>query len=419
MTQPPSLRVLALTGDYPVVSKTFVTDQLAGLLRAGHQLDVVADQPDPSRAVPASRLPPEVARALRHRPPSPSVRAFRRLDTARLALRALGRRPTAVAHLLASAGPGGRRRRLLLALHTLLDAGHVDVVHCHFADLAPEVVAVRDMLGLRTAVVTSFHGFDLSRHVERTGGGAFKEVFASGELLLPVSEHWRRRLLEMGAPPERVHVQRMGVDPARFTPVPHLPAPEGVLRVLSIGRLVEKKGFHHGLDAVARLRDRGVPARYTLVGDGPLRGALEERVAVLDLGDRVELLGSRGRSEVRALLRSSDVLLCPSVTAADGDSEGIPMVLMEAMSTQLPVVASAHSGIPELVEDGRTGLLAPEGEANVLADHLERLLSSPELARQLGEAGRRRVEAEYDVGRLVVQLEQHLQAAVALRRAAS
>jgi colanic acid/amylovoran biosynthesis glycosyltransferase len=183
--------------------------------------------------------------------------------------------------------------------------------------------------------------------------------------------------------------------------------------VLTIGRLVEKKGVADGLRAIAWARRRGVELRYTVIGDGPLRGRLEALAGELGIDDAVRFVGWQVQDAIVEALYGHDVLLAPSVTAQDGDQEGIPVTLMEAMATGMPVVSTRHSGIPELVEHGCSGLLADEGDYAALADALIRLSDSPELARSMARAARLRVAAVHDAAALDDQLDRHLRSLAA------
>src|SRR6185436_3798725 len=190
----------------------------------------------------------------------------------------------------------------------------------------------------------------------------------------------------------------MGIDCGRFRFRARQKEPGQAPRLLSIARLVEKKGVEYAIRAAARLR--GVDFHYDIVGDGPLRPGLEQLVRELDVADRVNLLGWKQQTEVVQLLEQAHLLVAPSVTGRDGDQEGIPVAMMEAMAMGLPVLSTQHSGIPELVEDGRSGYLVPERDVDALAEGLKRLLTAPEQWAEMGEAGRRRVEADYDIHRL-------------------
>ncbi len=169
---------------------------------------------------------------------------------------------------------------------------------------------------------------------------------------------------------------------------------------MTVGRLVEKKGIEYVLRAVRILVDRRREVEYHILGDGPGRDRLVALVAELGLADRVTLHGRQDQAKVREVIEESHALVAASVTAADGDEEGIPNVLKEAMALGLPVVATRHAGIPELIEDDVSGFLVPERDEAVLADALERLARDPGRWAAMGRAGRAKIEMEYDIHRL-------------------
>jgi glycosyltransferase involved in cell wall biosynthesis len=176
-----------------------------------------------------------------------------------------------------------------------------------------------------------------------------------------------------------------------------------------VGTLHEVKGQAHLVEACRLLARQGVEISCRLVGDGPDRRQLERQIADAGLGDRVSLVGGLTRRQVAAELATADVLVAPSVRTKAGKREGIPVALIEAMSSGLPVVASDLSGIPELVEHGVSGLLAPPGDAAALAAALRALHEDRELGPRLGTAARRRVLAEFDAERSVEELLAHFQ----------
>jgi colanic acid/amylovoran biosynthesis glycosyltransferase len=169
---------------------------------------------------------------------------------------------------------------------------------------------------------------------------------------------------------------------------------------VSVGRLVEKKGIGYVLEAVRRLRDDGVEVEYEILGDGPLRAALEAQARRLAIEERVRFLGWQSQDQVALALDRAQVLVAASVTAANADEEGIPNVLKEAMAVGLPVVSTANGGIPELVEHEATGLVVPERDPGALAARLAELARHPERRVALARAGRARVERDYDIERL-------------------
>jgi colanic acid/amylovoran biosynthesis glycosyltransferase len=281
-----------------------------------------------------------------------------------------------------------------------------DIIHCHFGPMGQWGLSLRNMGLLQGRIVTTFHGYDMCRPFRQEGSHVYDRLFEEGDLFLPISEYWRTRLIAHGCPPERTFVHHMGVDCQAFGFRPRAIEADEPVRILSVCRLAEKKGLEYALRAVARvIADRGSPAgapvlQYQIAGSGPLRAELERLRDDLGLSACVHFLGSRPSHEVAELMERAHIFLAPSVTAADGNKEGIPVALMEAMATGLPVISSEHSGIPELVENGVTGLLAEERDVDGLAACIRRLLEDPGLYRNLAEGGRERVEEAFNTDRL-------------------
>src|SRR5262249_21904059 len=225
------------------------------------------------------------------------------------------------------------------------------------------------------------------------------------------------RLRTLGCPAAKIRVQPIGVDVGAFSPgQPPLDHPP---RVLTVARLVEKKGVDVLLAAVARLRPELPDLVCDVVGDGPLRARLEAKATASGLGVAVRFHGAQPQSPVLELMRAAHCFVLASTTAADGDEEGTPIVLMEASSAALPVISTWHSDIPEVVRDGETGLLVQAGDAEALALGLGRLLRDPELRRRLGANGRRYVAERFDVPVLAARLEALYREVLAGARAAA
>ena len=166
---------------------------------------------------------------------------------------------------------------------------------------------------------------------------------------------------------------------------------------MTVGRLDEIKGFRHLVDACQLLASRSVPFQCHVIGEGPLRDELQGRIDAAGLTGRVTLLGARKQEEVRGFLGRASMFVLPSVVTSRGDRDGIPVALMEAMAVGLPVVSTRVSGIPELVDHGRSGLLAEPGDASGLAHCVEQLIADPAAAREMAIAARRTVEREFDI----------------------
>ena len=192
----------------------------------------------------------------------------------------------------------------------------------------------------------------------------------------------------------------MGIDCQKFTFTPRQPHPDGQIRLVTIARLVEKKGIEYSIRAVAKLSQIDPNLKYNIVGDGELRESLECLIQELDVGDTIKLLGWKDSKEIIKILNSAHIFLAPSVTSHNGELEGIPVVLMEAMAMGLPVVSTQHSGIPELVEDGVSGFLVPERDSEALAEKINYLIQHPDIWVQMGKEGRLQVEKFHNIDRL-------------------
>jgi colanic acid/amylovoran biosynthesis glycosyltransferase len=406
------LRVLFVVGEFPALSETFVLDQVTGLIDRGIEVTVLGRPPAGGSPVHGAVAAYGLLRRTLHYPGT-ALQRLRALPGTLRELHESRRQPWSTLLGSLRVDRYGRESLTFGPFHRAARAQRAapfDAIVAHFGPNGVKALELRELGISRAPLVTVFHGHDLSRWPRHHGMRAYRRLFRNGELMLPISEHFRERLLELGCPPEKILVHRVGVDVASFGRA--LPAMSGAARprVLSVGRLVEKKGFEHGLRAIARVLGKLPGVHYHVVGDGPLRPALRALARELRLEGHVTFHGMLARDAVGALRSEMDVMLVPSVTASDGDTEGIPVVAMEAMASGLPVIATRHSGIPELVLDDETGLLVPERDPEGIALALRRLCSEPELPQRLIEAARRHVAALHDIHRLNDELAQMLSA---------
>ncbi len=398
------VRVAYVTSRFPRLTETFVVDEVAAVVRAGAAVEV-----HPLHRERSALVQPDAA-AL-----APLVR-HRRLGSPRVlaaAVREAAARPAAVAGAAATVvrQTWGSRRLLVGAVASFpfavdlarrLRADGVDHVHCHFAT---HPAAVGWVVHRLTGIPFSFtaHGSDLhrDRHMLATKVRAAAFVVA-------ISEFNRDVILATdgcAGAGDRVRVVHCGIDHRRFRPrTPPARAPGAPLRVCCIGTLHEVKGQAVLIEACRRLVAAGRDVRCTLVGDGPDRSELEAQVAAAGLEGRVTCTGRVVRAEVQRALAEADVLVAPSVPTADGRREGIPVVVLEAMASGVPVVASRLSGIPEVVRDGTTGLLVEPGDAGGVAAALERLARDPDEAARLARAAADLVAADFDLDRSAARL---------------
>lgn len=274
-------------------------------------------------------------------------------------------------------------------------------LHAHFANHpAAAAYVIHRLSGIPYSFTA--HGADLQvdQHMLR-------EKVQGAKFVVSIS-HDNRRLIEKvcgAAAAQNVKIVRCGVDTKVFNaPTRNEDQPRELLSIVCTGTLYEVKGHTYLIEACRLLRERGIPFVCRLIGDGPMRDELEVQVGEAKLAEAVLFLGRQTRQEIADWLQAADVLVAPSVPTAEGRREGIPVVLMEAMASGLPVVASKISGIPELVDDAQTGLLVPPRDPAALADALESLWSHPLQRKQLGLAARAKVQREFDLEKNAQQL---------------
>jgi len=393
-----ALRIAFFVASFPELSETFITRQVVGLLDRGHDVRIFAHAP--STDGPMQVLVEE--RALRERvtvlDPASSGTP-RQGGSGRRAIGALARslRP---AYARASGGWGALARDAGM----LASRGPFDVVHCHYGNVGLRyAVAARVW---RAPLVVSFYGYDASSYPRERGTDVYAPLFHRVDAVASLSVHMDARLRALGCPSDLLRRVPLTIDPrAQAIPARDPARPRDGVRLLTVARLVEKKGIEHALRAVALAAGEYPSLCYDVIGDGPLRERLEWVAATLGITERVRFLGARSQEEVGAALREADIFLLPSVTAADGDEEGTPTVLLEASWARLPVLSTRHAGIPEIVRDGETGVLVAEGDATALANALRALLRAPEWWPTLGEAGHRLIAATHTMPVVAERLE--------------
>jgi colanic acid/amylovoran biosynthesis glycosyltransferase len=269
-------------------------------------------------------------------------------------------------------------------------------LHAHFGPQGHALLPVRQETGL--PMVTSFYGYDMSMLPrDPVWRARYAELFAEGDRFLVEGRGMGERLAGLGCAPQKIRLQRIAID-LDLVPFRERRGHRGPVRLLFCGRFMEKKGLVDALRAAAAARDRGVNLAFRIVGDGELRNEIERAVRELRLESVVSLLGMRPYLEVLQELRSADLLVQPSRTAADGDTEGgAPTILLEAQAAGLPVLSTRHADIPEVVAEGKSALLVPEGNWEMLADHLTTLCREPERWAEMGRVGRAHVAEAHDI----------------------
>ena len=276
-----------------------------------------------------------------------------------------------------------------------MERRNVGHIHAHFTINAATVALVLARL-LGVSFSFTAHNIFFSDRI------LLAEKVREARFIVAISEFSRRfllRLVPADGLADKIHVVHCGLSTEDFAPAPR-PRNE-VPHILFVAQLSERKGAPILVEACRLLAERGIAFRCTIIGDGPQRPLVERLIVQYGLADQVETTGALPQERLREHLARADVFTLPCVTAPDGDMDGIPVSLMEAMAMEVPVVSTTISGIPELIEDGQSGLLTPQKDALALADALQRLLTDAALRDRLGKAGRQKVIAEFNLRRNV------------------
>lgn len=386
---------------FPTTSETFVLNQITGLIDLGYEVEIVSVAKPADYAAHAAIEDYQLLKRVTYLlEPEPTAALSRFAKRVWKLFKCIGYKE--VRHALQQGNFGTVNRNLLfsyvVANQQERKSGPLvsDVVVAHFG---PTAVMANNLIRagvIKGPLVAFFHGYDVSNHQLMSDYAAdYLTLFSDAALILPISQYWFDKLLSMGCPAEKLRLHRMGVATEQFAMAPQTPAPvdntlsESTLQLLSVARLTEKKGLGDMLTALALLKQQGVKFQYSIIGNGPKRKELLTQIKDLDLTTEVKLLGALAQADVITKLHQCDVFALPSVTALNGDSEGIPVSLMEAMAMGKICLSTRHTGIPELITDGENGFLVDERDPvaicqklRFIAEHLPNLDTLVNNARQ-------------------------------------
>ncbi len=393
-----ALAVTYVIGTYPLLTTTFIDREIECLLRRGSDVAILAVRRPPGLLSPSQQL---LESRVRYLLPAPW------LGVGRAHLRMIVRRPrayaTALWKLLTARHDHGSRLRTIghfgagVYAASLAEDRRGIRLHAHFVDRATTVAMVAARL-LDSPYSCTAHANDI--YVNPV---LLREKIQGSTFTATCTEENRRYLIRRVGALEgaRIHTIAHGLDLTAFRERGSAPnQPSGPI-LLTVAQLKEKKGLHDLVLACRILADRGITFRCRIIGDGPLRSELTEAILRAGLQEWVTLVGALPFDRVIEEYASATIFVLPSVIASDGDRDGIPNVILEAMAMRLPVVSTTVSGIPEAVVHDETGRLVPPGQPVSLATAIEGLLSDPAKQLRLGAAGRRRVEERFDIDRNV------------------
>src|SRR6266511_332935 len=408
------MRLGYLYSRYPVISQTFCDAEMLALERRGIELVIGSVYP------PLTSLRHEYIARLRapihYAPPQKILRILEHdAKTTRKWPRDLVEQHEDRYGPMAKAE---QRARNALYFAEFFARSGVDHVHVHFANRAAHTALfLKEISGIPFSVTA--HGQDFMKDLG--SDDLLREICGAAEFFAAETDY-SRDLLRQRCPDSAAKIHRVynGIDLERF-PAPRdeaarprhgeqaVVAPYHLPRIVSVGRLVPFKGFDDLIDACAELARHRIDFVCDIIGDGPLRETLQAKIEQLDLSSRVNLLGSLSQGAVLEKLQAADIFALASTTDAQGATDVFPTVILEAMASARTVVSTRLAGIPELVVDGQTGMLAPPGDSPALAQALEQLLRDPELRLRFGHAGRARIEQHFRIEQTVAPLIEMLE----------
>ncbi|MBF0331284.1 MAG: glycosyltransferase [Candidatus Omnitrophica bacterium] len=391
------MRISFIVDSFPALSETFILNQMTGLMDSGCEIRIFAGARSSEKIVHEDVVRHGLLYHVQYWNERPASVLGRILKFIFIFPIHLTRSPRVILRSINVFAFGREAWSLELFYMTVafLAARADDIIICHLRSNGLIGIKMKQIGALTGKIVTVFHIEDLADLVKNKTVGALEDLFLKGDLFLPVSRYAQERLLELGCPPRKIVVHRMGVDVRQFDVSARRRFGSTTLKILSVARLIDKKGIAYALEALALLENE--PFEYVIIGDGPLREMLEMQARSFGLMHKVRFLGWQDSGAIRRYLKDADIFLAPSVTTASGDKEGIPVVLMEAMASGVPVVTTSNGAIRELVEDGRTGFLVPEKNAAALAAKLRILRQDPAVADAASRAARRLIEEQFNI----------------------
>ncbi len=283
------------------------------------------------------------------------------------------------------------------------DLNSYDIIVFQDGNIAKEFCHIKQKYGLTAKLVTFFRGADVTNKNQALSN-RYKNLFDCGNCFLPVCEYFSFRLRVLGCPVEKIAVHYSGVDCKKFVFHGRIGSKNKIC-LMSVGRLVEKKGLRYAIEAVAKLVKKYPKIKYIIVGDGKERANLTRLIKKLGVQNNVKLLGWKTQEAIVKLLHESDIFVLPSITTSSGSEEGIANALKEAMLCGVPVISTFHAGTIELIDNDVTGLLVQQRDVMSLVKAIKNLIDHPHKRKAFSRAGRKKVERMFDSKRLNQQFE--------------
>ncbi len=408
------MKIAISVSHFPQLAETFILNRITGLIDLGHEVDIYAYGPGSGDTVHEDVAKYKLLERV-HYFSIPENKFKRVLVGVYRIVFACFQNPLLMFKSLNFKKYGKEvwSLKLPMAAAVLVSAPQYDVIHSHHGPNGLKDVWLKEIGAWRGGHAVSFHGADISRHIKLHGKNVYKKLFESADLFMPVSIQMKKDLVRLGCDAHKISIHHSGIELHKFGFDPeHDFAPGGVVRLLSVGRLVEKKGFFYSIQAVRQLVKEGCNLTYDIIGEGDEYARLKALIKKYTLENVIFLRGAQSQQNVIKALKTADIFLGPSVMAIDGNAEGIPNTLKEAMAVGLPVISTYHGSIEELITHGESGLLCRERNVDELVQAIKDMMNEEDQRWHYQHNARLIIEDEFSATALnqrLVKLYQRIQ----------
>jgi len=402
------MRIAFFVGEFPSLSETFILNQITGLIKQGHKVDIYAKTPKNKTKDHSDIEKYNLLSRTYYYPQIPDNYLLRALKGLWLLLTNFFQDPVLLLRSLNVFKYGKQVASLRYFYKTIPLLQHrrprYDVIHCHFANIGLSSVFIREIGAIEGSLLTSFHGYDVNVTPRIYGKNVYEQLFKKGDLFTVNSLFTASKALALGCPNHKIVKLPVGVNLSDYSFKERKPSSDRVIKIITVARLIEKKGLEYSIKAVAKVICSHPNILYRIIGDGSLQKSLSTLILDLGLSDKIHLLGWKTQNELRELYDDSHIFILSSITSDNGDQEGQGLVLQEAQAMGLPVLSTLHNGFPDSVLDGKSAFLVPERDVDALAEKLSYVIEHPEIWSEMGRAGRFFVEEFFDIDKLNAQL---------------
>lgn len=398
--------VLYFLNRFPLPSETFVIDQICGLLDRGIDIEIISLIKGDYKNLHEKVIEYGLDKKTTYLSEDTNRKFISRATSLGLSLF----NPRIFKYLNWSKYGSVSKNLLLPLLEKKKQKSEFDFIIAHFGTAGVTAMKMIDAGSIKGKLLPVFHGADISKKKNLEAYELeYRELFKKSFALFPISELWKRKLITLGAEKSKIMVNRMGIDSSRFSFFEHDINEDKTFRIVTVGRMVEKKGIDDAIEAMSRLKQKtSKNFVYEIVGGGPLFENMKQKVKKLQLSNIVKFHGVQTQKGVKKLLSKADIFLLPSKTAADGDMEGIPVSLMESMSSGIVTVSTFHSGIPELIVHEKEGFLVPERSPEDIAEQLFKIINNQYDLSSIRKNALEKVQGEFNQKQTYEQLNAFL-----------